>query len=248
MKERPILFSGEMVRAILDGQKTQTRRIVKPRKGYRIAEKAAGTGRTGISHILCRDASGNPAVREWPSQKINDHAVWCHKLDELGNWDGFQGTALDCPYGKPGDRLWVRETFGDMGFAKLDVDGITYRNVYRADFPDDYDGFGLVDGWKPSIFMPRNLCRILLEVVSVRVERLNAISDIDAVAEGVELIPSVGIMRACGWKDYTGDGMGFFDPVDSYRSLWESINGALGPKSWDENPFVWVVGFKRAEA
>jgi hypothetical protein len=148
------------------------------------------------------------------------------------------------PYGRPGDRLWVRETFFAYGrwdkrynekkqrdewrFADTTREsGRTYR--YAADDPDlpVQKGRSATPGWyaRPALFMPRAASRILLEVVSVRVERLQAISEQDAIAEGVE--------RGAG------------NPVDSYRALWERINGA---GSWDANPLIWVVEFRRGEA
>jgi hypothetical protein len=167
MKERPILFSGPMVRAILEGRKTQTRRIVKPQP-------------------LCI-ASG-----EWI----------------------MNGSA--CKYGKPGDRLWVRETWWA---PRDDVRG-EYKREYIK-YAATLDGMGQPT-WKPSIHMPRWASRINLEVVSVRVERLQNISEEDARAEGI-------------WQPNW--------PL-SWRQLWESINGA---GSWEANPWVWVVEFKRIE-
>lgn len=170
-KERPILFSAPMVRAILNGTKTQTRRAC---KGQR----------------------------------------------ELSNIHDFQ---LDrCPYGKIGELLWVRETF------LQDTNGF----IYRAD--GDFEGNAVIlGGWKPSIYMPRWASRINLEVTGIRVERLQDISEEDAIAEGVRIT-----------DEYTGCA----DDIDShrhaYKFLWESINGK---GSWDMNPFVWVVEFMRIQ-
>jgi len=176
MKERPILFSAPMVRAILEGRKTQTRRVVK-----------------------MRDCGGRVG---WFGSDIDD-VEWVVNA-------ATRGTGVS-PYGKPGDRLWVRETFArSMGKGYL----------YRA--TDGDLGPYHATGWKPSIHMPRIASRILLEVVSVRVERLNNISEADAVAEGV-----------------TG-----MDPVLQYAKLWETINGT---GSWNKNQWVWVVEFRRLE-
>lgn len=207
-KERPILFSGPMVRAILEGRKTQTRRIVKPQP------------RAEMRPVF-ELASGKP-------QK-------------------------DSPYGKPGDRLWVRETWGvyhsvkswtdcgyeyDGDFIKGPLQGKTYSRtntsdregvnefvVYRADGVTE-DG----DTWRPSIHMPRWASRITLEVVSVRVERLQDISNDDAIAEGIDTV----------WRGDNGPHE--FDQVPHFRTLWESING---PGSWDANPWVWCISFNR---
>jgi hypothetical protein len=209
MKERPILFSGPMVRAILDGRKTQTRRALKPSAMLLIE--------TAIVHGEVNDFIANGVPAKGDLKYVQEF----------------------CPYGQPGDRLWVKETysahgsFGDQG-----------RKVYRADLGDDAkEPHGL--HWRPSIFCTRKASRITLEITSVRVERLNDISDEDAKAEGV--IP-VEKARADGrqfWRDYRLSGDGTFcvmSPQESYRSLWEQINGA---GSWEVNPWVWVIEFRR---
>lgn len=170
MKERPILFSGAMVRAILDGRKTQTRRIVKPVRGFE-------------RHNICT-----------PSMMADPWAVWWH-----GSEFDRVGCSQECPYGRPGDRLWVRESFTHFG----------PRYIYRADYPGDFtpisDGIG--GPWKPSIHLPRAASRITLGVTDVRVERLNNISAEDAKAEGCD---------SC-------------TPYDQFRALWDSINGKTFP-------------------
>lgn len=183
MKERPILFSAPMVRAILAGCKSQTRRIVKPQ----------------------------PFAHERPV--IEDGEVL------VGD-----GKTWRLPYGKPGDRLWVRETF----CAKSFFTPTEYR--YRADGVEPFVmGPPVGDipmAWKPSIFMPRAASRITLEVTGVRVERVNDISEADAVAEGIPAFPTSPSKI----------------PRMHYATLWNSINGA---GSWDLNPWVWRIEFKR---
>lgn len=191
MNTKPILFSGPMVRAILDGSKTQTRRIIKP---------------------------GPP-----PCQ-TGDRAMYQH-LDGWRYSGVHYPSAGDfevCPYGQPGDQLWVKETHLPK------ASGI----IYRADFdPLEAAGLGgMYGGWKPSIFCRREYSRITLEIVSVRVERLQGISEPDAWAEGVN------------WKDHAG--LANYTARKLYRQLWESING---PGSWDANPYVWVVEFRRVQ-
>lgn len=173
--ERPILFSGLMVRAILRGRKTQTRRVVKRQPDRH------------LFHLECL-ASG-----EWRDEEIS-----------LGK----------CPYGQPGDRLWVRETFANLG---------DYGISYRA----DSDAFG--DTWTPSIFMPRSLSRITLEISAVRVERIDSITDSDAVAEGIALR---GTTRFCG------------EARIEFKNLWDLINAKRG-FGWNANPWVWVIEFRR---
>jgi len=194
-----------MVRALLDGTKTQTRRACKPMNAWVDQE--------------CREV------------RMVDGAPY-HFLK--GATDPVE--KLRWPYGQPGDRLWVRETWAQP--AALDP-GPT---VYRADYPDcvprGYTNIPPADEitWKPSIHMFRKHSRILLEVVSVRVERLNDCSEADAVAEGVTIED----------KHKGGYCAGEVMPpaLRAYRDLWESINGA---GSWDANPWVWVVDFRRAD-
>jgi hypothetical protein len=180
VKERQILFSAPMVRAILDGSKTQTRRAVKPQPLW-IAEPSIP--------FKTPDADPKGIIR--------------------------------CPHGQPGDRLWVRETFFDA--TKLNE----LRVLYRAD--DDRSRFG----WTPSIYMPRWASRITLGVTGVRVERLQDISEEDALSEGV---------HAGSWEYENGEGTE--SAKESFECLWESING-IG--SWESNPWVWVVEFKRVQ-
>lgn len=212
MKEKPILFKGEMVRAILEGNKTQTRRIVK-----------------GFTPPNC---NGNHEGR------IEDgFCKWY--LD--GNLATLPVEWIKVPFGTVGDRLWVRETFSPHPEAP----GFGY--LYRADRGGDYQG--AVQGdfkWKPSIFCTRSASRITLEIVSVRVERLNDISKADAIAEGIEKSASF----PTHWKCYSqqkvpnngGEYVAFNDPRHAYKSLWESINGK---GSWVSNPWVWVIEFKK---
>lgn len=214
MKERPILFSGPMVRAILDGTKTQTRRIVKPQPHFE--RRFAGDG-------LVLHKKKHDQTTSIYSPLIADH----------------------CPYGQPGDRLWVRETWqkagGDTGYW------------YAATDSEADDGASPVSRWKPSIHMPRWASRINLLITGVRVERLQDIwnNDTACIAEGIEEMPSEKAGPEWRWwrnytpgNGWTGDGgkpdrLGH--PGNSFATLWKSINGA---DSWDPNPWVWVVEFK----
>lgn len=183
MTEHPILFNGAMVRAILAGLKTQTRRIVK-----------------------------NPDK---------------------------------CPYGSPGDGLWVRETW-----TETDDEYGTPIIVYRADMTQqiigqDENGYELlgtqktefeVDKWKPSIFMPKWASRLKLKVADIWQENLNQISETDAQAEGIET------WKNGFYKDYEHPGGWRENPIHSYQTLWDSINKKRG-FGWDTNPLVWAVKF-----
>src|SRR3990167_4436212 len=217
MKERPILFNGAMVRALLAGTKTQTRRVVKMKPHHQIEERDDGT--------------------PWP---------WMH--DGERNADSW----LACPYGQPGDRLWVRETFVQGWdhdpvtdrIKRFDSDGkqIPIKTWYRADETDigwcDADGWEANTPWKHSIHMPREASRITLEVTGVRVERLQDISEADALAEGCTQNHNGhfwgGPHQTSGMKQMA-------TALQAYQDLWESING---PGSWDANPWVWVVEFR----
>ncbi len=243
MKERPILFSAPMVRAILDGRKTVTRRMVKgielargEARGVRVAPNTfCYLDFDGVPGLSWRPFGGSPTV-PYPPEKVE----------------------AACPYGGPGDRLWVRETWAPCeasmrrGSFQYRADGAVghrwstnggeegwSRNGHTLGLaPNDALGVwvGPPSRWRPSIHMPRWASRITLEVTGVRVERLQAITEADAVAEGVE-------RAAGGWRNYdaTFRRESFPDPVVSYRSLWESING---PDSWRAEPWVWVVSFR----
>jgi hypothetical protein len=211
MKERPILFSGPMVRALLDGRKTQTRRVAKTFKSY------------------------VPALGK--------------EDDCLMDWDGLpsrvsymkDGTDL-CPYGVPGDRLWVKETWKpDPAWGVLrDVKPTAIPEgtnlLFRATLPEDHPKAEL-HPWRPAIFMRRWMSRITLELVAVRVERLRDISAEDALSEGID--------HYCPNVTAALRGEAEADPIDEYRQLWERINGA---GSWAANPWVWVIEFRRVTA
>lgn len=236
MKERPILFSAPMVRALLDGSKTQTRRIMKPQPEPTPADYPGARGHW------------------WPANAVQSMV---HIEEAMQKWTGLAGDC--CPHGDIGDRLWVRENFCPIypqdptynGGMPIEFDyAATYQHGDRLG-----DLLGAKKKWKPSIHMPRAACRILLVIVSVRVQRLQDISDADATAEGIEpnwigdlnMGPNgfggQGWVPDCGWRNYGNsiDGEPAYTAAESYRSLWESINGA---GSWDANPWVWVMEFK----
>jgi len=228
IKERPILFSGAMVRALLDGSKTQTRRIVKPHP-------------SDDAFALLDHGDG-----WWPYRSEDG---------ESANVDNME-YPLSCQYGQPGEHLWVRETWapnaGSAGGFLYSADHRDASSVHVADLRAG-NWTHCIDRWKPSIHMPRLASRILLEIVSVRVERLNDCSQVDAIAEGAVSIRSQAWDRehfpawrylfdeavAAGEKPPIGP-----TPMQAYEALWESINGA---GSWAVNPWVWVVEFKRVE-
>jgi hypothetical protein len=226
MKERPILFSALMVRAILDGSKTQTRRVVH------------NPHRNDGGFVLQDYGKGF-----WP-YRSHDGESGCY-LDRQKDGDYYSEAPLRCPYGQPGDRLWVRETWA----APHSEDGRPPRAIQcdqmRIHYLASEGRGGLV--WRPSIHMPRWASRITLEITGVRVERLWEISEADAIAEGIGSI-TVSDGGESRWVNYNqpeSKGCSFGDARSSYRSLWDEINGQ---GSWDANPWVWVVEFERLEA
>ena len=220
MKEHPILMNGAMVRATLAGAKTQTRRIIKPPP----APAALGEGQA--STIGGENGGRSAAGNEVPLQEVI--------------WHTRTGKTLSCPHGQPGDRIWVRETWrstGDGGRA----DYMAPRNMQPHQVWYEADGAApeseCTGKTRTSIHMPRWASRILLEIVSVRVERLNDCSEADALAEGVKGEPCDHIRLSCeeiGCCGPTAKGM--------YAALWNQINGA---SAWAANPWVWVIEFKR---
>lgn len=221
IKERPILFSGPMVRAILEGRKTVTRRPIKPSmRGF------------DVSFELHQQEDGS-----WQPM---------HTFDESCMDDQGTEHPIVCPYGQPGDRLWVREAFNRTNPGG--TEGVYY---YRADgeLPKCIGGgkFTGVESWKPSIHMPRAACRILLEITDVRVERLQDISEEQALAEGIVGVPfrpDDGFPICTGYMVGPDDGKSVLETTaaKAFAKLWQSTGG-----DWDANPWVWVVEFRRVQ-
>lgn len=214
-RERPILFAGRLVRAILDGRKTQTRRIVGDVNAHPDAWASVSLG--SLSFMAKHTARG----------KFGATFTSHRDAIEAGS---IHVCPVSCPYGVPGDRLWVRETWLYVGPGSgSEIDGPIEQarrcnqkpeNVwYRADGERDLR-------WRPSIFMPRWASRLTLEVTEIRVQRLQDITDEDVIAEGVVVPESSGnSLRdwfACGW-----------DELNEERAPWSS------------NPWVWVINFRR---
>lgn len=226
VKERPILFSAPMVRAILEDRKTVTRRVFKP---HQIPEWSPEDPEMGMGHewhaIGQKDRRYGFMVSGATAQECAEQLISCRA----------------CPYGQSGDRLWVREAW----VADAQVDAVTPRDLsqgepiqYPADGAVRQTGCSMITPGKtrPSIHMPRWASRILLEITDVRVERLQDISRADIRAEGLQCPPELG-------SDDVSPNYRDWYPA-AWRDLWESINGA---ESWKANPWVWVVEFKRVQ-
>ena len=229
-KERPILFSGSMIRAILENRKCQTRRVVK------------------LAGIDFRGCGGDKGT-DW-----NDPSSWGFEDEDGNEWALAAHPLVDhvipCPHGVPGDTLWVRESFSAWFQCihwynyKGIRDDLAASNVfYRAThhYPDDDQK------WVPSIFMPRWASRITLEITGVRVERVQEISEADAHAEGCGTM--LNESGNAGWSAWPAppppwSGYSF---RNTFRHLWDTINAKRG-YGWDANPWVWVVEFRRMES
>ncbi len=258
MKEHGILFSAPMVKAILAGQKTQTRRIVTWSNSYANFPKTwqwawdhatSDFGLDGENHYL--------------------KVPYAHPEDELlTDPDEVTRDRVRCRW-KTGDRLWCRETFTTynqdtdaerearfakaqniksmddlMDWSAMPGGGGGKKVLYAADFGDwAFDKDSDLGPWTPSIFMPRWASRITLEICEVRVQRLQDISEEDAIAEGVGRPFTPSTPTGPTWQ--LQDGLTWADsPIAAYRHIWEDING---PGSWDANPWVWCLTFKRIE-
>lgn len=226
MKERPILFGAPMVRALLAGTKSQTRRIITPQPR---AISVCGATLDGL----------------WIPRGKVDYRVWpkpCRKIAEA------------CPYGQPGERLWVRETWQAWQRTSYEHDEAQPVGVKDATASKqrDYDGSIRVDAieyratsksagpWTPSIHMPRWASRITLEVTGVRVRRVQEITDADAEAEGVLTWARESLWPRCEAMRVAKPSR----PRFLFQLLWMEINGV---ESWKADPWVWVVVFRRVE-
>jgi hypothetical protein len=240
MMERPILFTGVMVRAILEGRKTQTRRVMKcqPRGDY--------------TEVRAEYVDAGPVVATYRAYPQGGSARW---------------GICSCPFGREGDRIWVRETWAPLvdvervgppddryfykgpEVEKLGCDYVLYRADGETEFCDEDGGMTERSFWKPSIFMPKWASRLTLEITGIRVEQVQDINANDSIAEGCV---DAGYIAA--WDSIIADGSPIDDTIDitntivgEYTKLWDSINVARG-FGWQTNPWVWVITFKRIES
>ncbi|WP_285212707.1 hypothetical protein [Klebsiella quasipneumoniae] len=226
MKERGMIFNAEMVRALLSGRKTQTRRIMKVQPE---------SNQLGL--LLITDSTKHSDIGKY------------HWAESNATGNHVRSKLFLCPFGAVGDRIWVREGFFP---APLEMqsepprktmwniayrDGMQMEKLAPAEYnPTIYN----YERWTPSIHMPRWASRILLEITNVRVERLNAISEEDARAEGI----IDGGCLNCGEPEPCGCANPEPDATDAFAYLWQSI---YGQESWNANPWVWVISFERIE-
>ncbi|MEJ3766320.1 MAG: hypothetical protein WGP72_11960 [Klebsiella quasipneumoniae] len=226
MKERGMIFNAEMVRALLDGRKTQTRRIMKVQPE---------SNQLGL--LLITDSTKHSDIGKY------------HWAESNATGNHVRSKLFLCPFGAVGDRIWVREGFFP---APLEMqsepprktmwniayrDGMQMEKLAPAEYnPTIYN----YERWTPSIHMPRWASRILLEITDVRVERLNGISEEDARAEGI----IDGGCLNCGEPEPCGCANPEPDATDAFAYLWQSI---YGQESWNANPWVWVISFERIE-
>lgn len=226
MNIKPILFSTEMVKAILEGRKTQTRRILKPQPDFNKAWENLG---------FSENKFGIKTDLEIPDIDVTGNFLGVSSPIEI---DGFKATGMCIPNIPikihKGDILWVRETWQ----TTWNENKKSWDTIYKADGGYWIDDDGIMK-WKPSIYMPKKRARIFLEVTNVRVERLQDITEEDAIAEGIERVSIAPFVHR--FKNYLCNNK-FIGPKESFKTLWMKINGI---DSWKSNPWVWVYEFKQ---
>ncbi|HDG9775858.1 TPA: hypothetical protein PGG59_004253 [Raoultella planticola] len=230
MKERGMIFNGEMTRAILDGRKTQTRRIMKVQPSEDL---------TPMNMALETDYKAR-----WYTPGIVDKNGYLQPSTKEVFGVADENEGYSCPFGAVGDRIWVREAFRVHSLA-TDVATLVYKASERNSWTEQTHRVPVAvcnkpatpEKWTPSLHMPRWASRILLEITDVRVERLNAISEEDARAEGI----IDGGCLNCGEPEPCGCANPEPDATDAFAYLWQSI---YGQENWNSNPWVWVIEFR----
>ncbi|NCB67132.1 MAG: hypothetical protein EOM48_13340 [Bacilli bacterium] len=237
MTERPIIMGAESVRAILEERKTQTRRVIDPRK-YNIAG--------------------------WDMPRTKQDVEAGYPFAENADGD-FVSVVNWCPYGRVGDRLYVKERFAYwIGRNAVAYSDMCHKSIEDIEWEDEVNISNIAEGgkWKSPLFMPRWASRITLEITDIRVERVNEITEDDAIAEGVESFESPlyasaedcengeapievrTVYRDYSIKEEDNEGYNFFyHAKDSYSTLWDSLNAKRG-YPWENNDWVWVITFK----
>lgn len=217
MSERPIIFSAPMVRAILDGRKTQTRRVMNP-------QPVPDPHATGKHWWECAAVRSMVEVEDWMQDPRDPSQCY-----------------FFCPYGRPSDRLWVREAWRCHGGREYEYQRNRNAVIYRAD-DDGSTRYDRTHDWRNALFMPRWASRLLLEVVSVRVERVQEITPHDVIDEGFD-DPS-------WWREFrNSDGRELIredSALIAFEDTWNDLNAKRG-YGWASNPWVWVIEFRRVE-
>lgn len=225
--EKPILFSTEMVRAIFKGRKTQTRRVIKHSHAYIVYPQKCTSEEI-------RDIKNEPA--QFAPEEMTAAIDWLTK---------------HCPYGQPGDILWVRETWNTSENIRPPINN---PFIYRADF-NEYGVTKWDTKWKSSIHMPREAARLFLLVKNIRVERLQDITEKDAEAEGISAINGFLLDHSNEWCKYTvmaaatqgRERPSMADNIGGFAYIWDRINAKRG-YGWRVNPWVWVIEFEIAHS
>lgn len=234
MKERSLIFSGPMVRALLDGRKTQTRRIVKPQP------PAWATWVNARQHLNHESQWVPSHLFAWSEEQTPGEP-----LKKLRRWPNKNGDeySIPCPYGAPGDRLWVKEKWayfgGDEYLYQQERSAVGYAaSLTHLESPPG-------GKWRSTLFMPRWASRITLEVTRVRVERLQDISEEDARAEGVQPFFEEFSCFSRDQRLTSGELAADAEHRASFAVLWDEINADRA--TWKSNPWVWAVDFKRVQ-
>ena len=222
-KSRPIIMSSDSMRAILDGRKTQTRRVMKPQP------------------ICYGENNAKPCYSDF--FKVREYAdecyVYCEKCGTACQYSvSGQDTIrhIKCPFGAPGDRLWVREKWG------VTVDCET---IYFADFiPNVHDVS--IFRWRSPMFMLRKSSRLTLEITNVRCERVQEINNVDAILEGIEIVAFSESENETFYSSKPNFHL-HAEPRNAYADRWNEINGKRKGFSWKDNPWVFVLEFKKIE-
>ena len=221
MKEHPILMQTDMVKAILDGRKTQIRRVIKPQP----PSDAKPCTCTRVKHFYI-DKVPSPTDRLECTSDV---------------------MTIKCPYGQVGDRLWVRETWqvDDWNYPNHKEAVLKENLEFRADATTEEEYYNYL-GWKSPLHLDKIFARIWLEITGVRVERLQEITEVDAIAEGVSYNTTneYAQMRVLSRGQANEDT--WPTPQESFRKLWDSLNAKRG-YGWEVNLWVWVIEFKRVD-
>lgn len=227
MREHPIIFTTDMIKAILNGTKTQTRRVIIPQPVCK-----------------CDNPNWQGKLIDWVGWRHEGKIGWsCYTCGSgLYAYDEWSSHGIICPYGQAGDRLWIRETFKPYAYIASNRDTIQYKDGTERDVHCPEDFIPSIN-WKPSIHMPRWASRFNLTASNVRIERIQDITEEDARAEGI--IPFIIGLPPIQTTVYATN---YPNPIcsdtakNAFKLLWDSINAKRG-YSWNINPWVWVVTF-----